>query len=178
MRSEEALKLLSGSLVEQGSLLKPWAVALTTWLERHRKRLWDYMERNRCPAKLSLPSCPPRCQPWERSHFRSSRSDQQSTKCHQLSLVNAVYNGITHRSTAQIPDPQLRWIDSITDSTDMSLSKVQEIAKDWEAWRAAAHGFRTSWTQLSNWTMTTVRMVDKMVAVSNLWISGQFVIQQ
>ena len=34
------------------------------------------MEWNRCPAELSLPSYPPRCQPWEWSHFRSSRSDQ------------------------------------------------------------------------------------------------------
>ena len=228
------------------------------------------MEWNRCPAELSLPSYPPRCQPWEWSHFRSSRSDQpekamaphsstlawkilwmeepgrlqsmgslsrtrlsdftftfrfhalekemathssvlawripgmggpgglpsmgshrvghdwsdlatrsdqQSTKCYQLSLVNAVYSGITHRSTAQIPGPQLRWIDSITESTNMSLSKLWETTKDREAWHAAAHGVRKSWTQLSNWTMTTVRMVDKMV-VLNPWISGQFVMQQ
>ena len=40
----------------------------------------------------------------------------------------------------------MRWLDGITDSTDMSLSKVQEIVKDWGAWRAAAHGIAASWT--------------------------------
>ena len=46
----------------------------------------------------------------------------------------------------------MRWLDSITDSTDMNLSKLQEIVKDQEVLRAASHGVTKSRTQLSNWT--------------------------
>ena len=59
------------------------------------------------------------------------------------------------------------WLDGIIHATDMNLSKLWEIAKDREAWRATVHGVKKSQTQLSDWTIT--EQEQHVPALGFLW---------